>query len=124
VADRRPRILVVEDNDGVRHSTVAILEESGYSVDQASEGVEALAKLSAETFDVVVLDLALPQLDGIAVLEAQFLPPPVIIVSALEYYDRDAVTAHLGEKIFAVLQKPVDPLTLLSTLAKALDNET
>jgi two-component system response regulator VanR len=117
------RILVVEDDEGVRTSVIEILRVSGYVVDQASEGIEALAKLSAQSFDAIVLDLALPQLDGIAVLEAQLRPPPVIIVSALEYYDKDEVMAQLGEKIFAVLQKPVDPQLLLSTLERTFETD-
>jgi len=67
-----------------------------------------------------VLDLALPNLSGIEVLDAQFRPPPVIIVSALEYYDADHVLGRFGSKIFAVLRKPVPPELLLTTLHDAV----
>jgi DNA-binding response OmpR family regulator len=113
-------VLVVEDDDSVRHTTAEILSIAGYLAEQVSDGAQAVSLLSAGSFDAVVLDLDLPGLDGLWVLESQLGPPPVIIVSALEYYDRHRVAAQMGTKIFAVLRKPVDPDLLLSTLREAL----
>jgi two-component system OmpR family response regulator len=62
------RILVVEDNRTLADGLVAVLRGSGYAVDVVRDGVSALAALSAEAFDLIVLDLSLPEMDGLEVL--------------------------------------------------------
>ena len=62
------RILVVEDNRTLADGLLAVLRSSGYAVDVVHDGVSALAALATESFDLVVLDLSLPELDGLDVL--------------------------------------------------------
>lgn len=62
------RILVVEDNRTLADGLVAVLRGSGYAVDVVHDGVSALAALAVEAFDLVVLDLSLPEMDGLEVL--------------------------------------------------------
>ncbi len=64
------RLLLVEDNDALSEGLLAILRGSGYAVDAVADGTSALAAISAENFDLVVLDLNLPELDGLDVLRA------------------------------------------------------
>ena len=63
------RILVVEDYPPVRKSVVKALREEGFSVDEAEDGVEGHAMASGGRYDVLILDLMLPQLGGLEVLE-------------------------------------------------------
>ena len=62
------RILVVEDNRTLADGLAAVLRVAGYAVDVVHDGVSADAVLTTETFDLVVLDLSLPELDGLDVL--------------------------------------------------------
>lgn len=62
------RILVVEDNKTLAGGLAAVLRVAGYAVDVVHDGVSAEAVLAAESFDLVVLDLSLPQMDGLDVL--------------------------------------------------------
>ena len=62
------RILVVEDNRTLADGLAAVLRVAGYAVDVVHDGVSADAVLSTETFDLVVLDLSLPEMDGLDVL--------------------------------------------------------
>ncbi len=62
------RILVVEDNKTLAGGLAAVLRAAGYAVDVVHDGVSAEAVLAAESFDLVVLDLSLPQMDGLDVL--------------------------------------------------------
>lgn len=62
------RILVVEDSPALAKGLAAVLRQGGYAVDIVDDGATALAVLSAERFDLVVLDLNLPDMDGIDVL--------------------------------------------------------
>ena len=64
------RILVVEDNRTLADGLAAVLRGSGYAVDVVNDGVSADAVLATETFDLVILDLNLPEMDGLAVLRA------------------------------------------------------
>jgi two-component system, OmpR family, response regulator PhoP len=114
------KLLLIEDHHEVRQSTAAILRRAGYTVIEAPDGVEALLSLSAEPIDVILLDVALPRLDGITLLETQYSPPPVIVVSALEYFSEEALQVRFGSKVFAFLQKPVAPERLLAVVAEAI----
>jgi DNA-binding response OmpR family regulator len=66
---RRPLILVVDDEVDVRELVEVVLDSSGYDVQTAVDGDEALRQLHARTYDAVVLDVSMPVLDGWAVLE-------------------------------------------------------
>lgn len=83
------RLLVVEDEKRIADFLVRGLESAGYAVDSAFNGNSALDLLHAAEYDLVVLDLMLPDMDGLAVLErirTRKISPPVLILSA-----RDAV---------------------------------
>ncbi|KSV67510.1 transcriptional regulator [Sinorhizobium sp. Sb3] len=64
------RILLVEDNQDLAEGLSAILRGSGYAVDVVSDGTSAHAVAATETFDLVILDLNLPEMDGLDVLRA------------------------------------------------------
>src|SRR5713226_1514222 len=83
----KKRILLVEDSADFRDAFTATLEAHGFAVTHAGDGVEALALAKADTPDLVVLDIALPRLDGFYVAEVWKRDPlmakvPVIAVSA------------------------------------------
>lgn len=64
------RILLVEDNQVLAEGLVALLRGSGYAVDWVADGASADAAVTTENFDLVILDLNLPEMDGIAVLRS------------------------------------------------------
>lgn len=79
------KILVVEDDAKVGRFVVRALTEDGYTVDHAKNGREALTQCKAETYDLVVLDWMLPEVDGITVcreLRASGLLSPVLMLTA------------------------------------------
>ena len=65
MADRAPRILLVDDEQPIQTLLSFPLQRDGYEVVQASDGREALARFSEQPFDLVVLDLMLPRMDGL-----------------------------------------------------------
>lgn len=83
------RVLLVEDDSGLGSGLQVALKPEGYTVDWLTDGVQALQALETDHFDLVVLDLGLPRLDGLSVLRqvrAQGKNTPVLILTA-----RDAV---------------------------------
>ena len=80
-----PRILIVEDEDKLRRALLRGLAEEGYEVVAVGDGDDGLARVAAEPFDCVVLDLMLPGRDGLRILgelRAARVPTPVLILSA------------------------------------------
>src|SRR5262245_22517013 len=89
MAEQRGQILVVDDNRLNRLTLSRSLEQEGYQVTLAEEGQQALEMLRSQAFDVVLLDIIMPGLDGYQVLERIKADPelrdlPVIIISALD----------------------------------------
>jgi two-component system, OmpR family, response regulator len=85
VADRAPRILLVDDEQPIQTLLSFPLQRDGYEVVHASDGREALARFSEQTFDLVVLDVMLPRMDGLEVcrrLRAKGERVPIIMLSA------------------------------------------
>jgi two-component system response regulator MprA len=79
------RILVVDDEASVRASVVAALARVGYTVETANDGDQALKRLAAATYDAVVLDVRMPEIDGLEVcrrLRAQRDHTPVLMLTA------------------------------------------
>lgn len=78
-AKRIKKILVVEDDQYLRDLYIDILRDEGYDVDHAPDGEEGYAKLHAGGFDIALLDIMLPKMDGISILEKlQKETPPII----------------------------------------------
>src|SRR5687767_14435747 len=85
MADRAPRILLVDDEQPIQTLLSFPLQRDGYEVVQASDGREALTRFGEQQFDLVVLDLMLPKLDGLEVcrrLRAQGKTVPIIMLTA------------------------------------------
>ena len=115
------RILVVDDEEYLREILGDSLKEEGYSIDTAEDGVEGLKKISAKTYDLVLLDIRMPRKDGLEVLHALKKSDPtlpVIIITGLASIDeiKDAIKSGA----FSVLKKPFDIEELLGLVEKAL----
>ena len=80
------RILVVEDEPEIQEFLSAYLRHGGYSVTTAGDGIEALDKFRASQYDLVLLDIMLPKMDGFSVcaLIRQVSPVPIIMLTALD----------------------------------------
>lgn len=93
------RILVVEDNRTLADGLAAVLRVAGYAVDVVHDGVSADAVLTTETFDLVVLDLSLPEMDGLDVLRrmrARRNPSSVLVLTARGALDERVRGLDLG----------------------------
>ena len=85
MVDRAPRILLVDDEQPIQTLLSFPLQRDGYEVVAASDGNEALARFSEQQFDLVVLDLMLPRMDGLEVckrLRAKGSTVPIIMLTA------------------------------------------
>jgi two-component system, response regulator, stage 0 sporulation protein A len=116
-------ILVVEDDDAIRNLLVEYLHEHGtLQVDSVRDGVEALHRLSSRHYDVVVLDLIMPHMSGIDVLDSlQILsldpslnpladPPAVLVITseAPETLNDSEIARRCPSFVRGVLRKPFD----------------
>jgi CheY-like chemotaxis protein len=117
--DARPRILVVDDDAAITATFESILVGEGYEVRTATDGIAAIGLARREPFDVVLLDLVMPGIDGLAALRQLREVAPqarVIILSAYIEPDREAEAFRLGAE--AVLSKPPDLTKLLRYLGE------
>ncbi|MCC7465412.1 MAG: sigma-54-dependent Fis family transcriptional regulator [Saprospiraceae bacterium] len=116
------RILIVDDEVPIRRTLRDILEFEGYDVDEASDGLECIAKVQKEKYDVVITDIKMPKMDGIEALERlQILSPetPVIMVSGHGTIDTAVEAVKKGA--FDFISKPPDLNRMLITVRNALD---
>jgi CheY-like chemotaxis protein len=115
------RILLVDDDRGLRHVLSALLQDAGHRVESASDGPEALEMLGeGAAFDLVLLDIGLPSMNGLDVLaRAQGLasPPLVIVMTA------DDTSATLLEAVkrqaYRYLRKPFPPSEIIDVVSEA-----
>jgi CheY-like chemotaxis protein len=114
-----PRVLLVEDSEAIRGAFTILLEESGYAVDAAPSGAEALRLAGAHAPALVLLDVGLPDMSGLEVARRLKSDPatrdiPVVALTGRDDDgDRDAL---LAAGCAAYLIKPVDTQALLRAL--------
>jgi PAS domain S-box-containing protein len=118
---RRCRVLVVEDNPVNLLVTRGMLEGGGHGVETAVNGREALAALQAGSFDAVLMDLSMPDMDGLeATRRIRALPPPmgaVPIIALTAHVTTTEMDAAMAAGVDGYLVKPVRQLELLARLA-------
>lgn len=116
------KVLVVDDEADFRGTLRRGLERDGYAVAEAADGAEALARLGAETYDLVIVDLYLPGMTGLALLEALGaagrVAPPTIVITGLGDWGSYARALELGVK--AYLTKPLGMADLSRAVARAM----
>lgn len=118
-----PQVLVVDDNNMSRMMLSRAVREQGHRVEVAPDGKSALDTLRNGVFDLVLLDVLMPEMDGYQVLEAMMADPalrhiPVIMVSALEEMDSVIRCIELGAQDY--LPKPVNSLLLRARINASL----
>jgi len=104
----RSYLLVVDDEAGIRESLTSILKDEGYQVDAVASGEEALARANSGDFDVVLLDVWLPGIDGLQTLsriQAMQRPPAVIMISGHGTIETAVRATKLGA--FDFIEKPL-----------------
>lgn len=116
------KILLVDDEKSIRHTLKEILEYEDYQIDEAENGKVALAKIKNESFDLVLCDVKMPELDGVEVLEmAQELDntPQFVMISAHGTIETAVEATKKGA--FDFISKPPDLNRLLVTIKNAMD---
>jgi len=120
----KARILIVDDEESTRELFAELLQRWGYSVEQTPDGHGAL-KLAAETHpDVIISDLVMPKLDGLALVRAlreDHPDTPVVIITGKGTID--AAVEAVREGVFDFVEKPLDPARLKVILQRALEKK-
>lgn len=116
-----PDILVVDDEPQVRQVVADYLERDGYTVRAASTGTEALAEIAKKRPDLIVLDLMLPEIDGLTVLQRlrkEGDNVPVIVLSARGQESERVVGLELGADDYVA--KPASPREVMARVRAVL----
>lgn len=119
-------ILVVDDNEMNRDMMVRRLERYGYRIEACDNGREALEKMKQESFDLVLLDVMMPGMNGYEVLEAIKTDPvlrftPVVMISAMGELDSVARCIELGAEDY--LFKPFNPVLLKARVHACIEKK-
>ena len=120
--DQRAQILIVDDEPGAREALCLVLETEGYAPLGATDGVDALTRLSRVTVPLVVADLKMPRMDGLALLREigrRELPSAVVMLTGQGDIESAVEAMRHGAHDF--LTKPVDPQRLLVSIANGLE---
>jgi CheY-like chemotaxis protein len=117
-----PRILIVDDDRATRHLVRTVLTKAGFTVKEASDGGRALAQLKTAPFDLMLLDVWMPKMDGLAVLDRmkRLKRSPIVIVMTSDETPATILGA-IKQRAYQYVQKPVDPGDLPSLVTDALN---
>ena len=115
------RILIVDDDDTIRSTMKAILEDEGYEVDLAASGKEGIKKSKETDYNIALLDIRLPDMEGVELLK---LMKPAIprtrTIMVTGYPSTQNAIEALNKNADAYLIKPVDIEKLLNTIKDQL----
>ena len=125
MTDLSGKVLLVDDDRQTRLKLSRTLEAQGHTVHAVEGGQEALETLAAESFDLILLDILMPRVDGFEVLQTlkaddRLRDLPVIVISALEDAQSEEKCKRLGAQ--AYLTKPVDANLLNARIVECLGN--
>lgn len=117
------RIMVVDDSGMTRKLISTIISRDGYSVETAENGVEALEKLFRSPFHLVVMDMNMPQMDGMELLrnlrsDGQYKSVPIIVLSSNSGPDEVQKAMKAGANLYLI--KPTDSDKLLQSVRTLL----
>ena len=119
--DNHARILVVDDDESIRNAVKAILEDEGYIVDLAATGMEAIKRTEETAYNVALLDIRLPDMEGVELLKLmKDAVPRTRKIMVTGYPSMQNAVVALNKNADAYLIKPVDIEKLLNTVKEQL----
>lgn len=116
------KILVIDDEKSIRNTLKEILEYEKYKVELAENGIEGLELINKSSFDAILCDIKMPEMDGIEVLEKVFditQDTPVIMISG--HGNIDTAVEAIKKGAYDFIEKPLDLNRLLITIKNAID---
>ncbi len=117
------RLLVVDDEPNIRAPLVRALSLQGYSVEEASSGLEALTLLKHTAYNLMVLDMRMPGIDGVEVMQqARQLHPELLIIILTGHATLENAIAAVKSEAADYLLKPASTREILTAVAQALQN--
>lgn len=122
--DKQSRILVVDDDETIRITMKAILQDEGYIVDLAATGKEAIQKTTEKNYNVALLDIRLPDMEGVELLKLlKDGIPRIRKIMVTGYPSMQNAISALNKNADAYLLKPVDVEKLLATIKQQLTDQ-
>jgi DNA-binding NtrC family response regulator len=124
MSKKETTILIVDDDVGICRTLGLILEENGYVVQTAHTGKDAIKKSKASVFNIAILDVKLPDVEGTELLKA--LPettPKMIKIMFTGYPELENAVKALNEGADAYIMKPADPDKILKTIEEKLEQQ-
>jgi two-component system response regulator AtoC len=118
------RVLVIDDEENLRHYLQMVLGETGYQVETASDGEEALKKMQHQAWDIILCDIRMPRMDGMAFLKeakAKGLEGTIIMMSAYGTVDTAVEAMKIGA--YDYVSKPFNADEIILTIKKAEERE-
>ena len=122
--NKEKKVLIVDDEESMRHMLSVMLEHEGYCVETASDGKEALQKARREEFNFILCDVRMPKMDGMALLkrhQEEGLSSTVIMMSAYGTIDTAVEAMKFGA--YDYISKPFKADEVILTLCKAEERE-
>jgi DNA-binding NtrC family response regulator len=122
---RRIRVLIVDDEPQFRLNLTTVLNQRGFEIRTAGNGTEALQEIRKSPFDVVVLDINMPGMDGNETLrEMKKMRPELEIIMLTGYGTLASALGSLREGVFDYLTKPCDIEALARRIRDAYEKKT
>jgi DNA-binding NtrC family response regulator len=119
--DKHARILVVDDDENIRNTLKTILEDEGYIVDLAATGSEAIQKTTKSAYNIALLDIRLPDMEGVELLKLiKDTVPRTRKIMVTGYPSMQNAIAALNKSADAYLVKPIDIENLLNIVKEQL----
>ena len=116
------RILIVEDDNAVRHTMIDLLSEAGYEVEGAQDGKEALEMVQENSFNIVITDLKMPRGDGLEVLEqVKKIDSQIIVIICTGYGTVDTAVKAMKLGAYEYITKPIKLEEMKLVVERALD---
>ncbi|HTY81772.1 MAG TPA: response regulator [Dehalococcoidales bacterium] len=119
-----PTILIVDDNEDLAETFAMILKRRGFSVETAGNGTSAVDKFKEQTYDVTLMDIVMPEMNGVeAFKKIKELQPgaPVILMTA--YSDEELIQTARDEGVHQIIHKPIHVENLIKLITEAASSQ-
>ena len=120
-----PKLLIVDDDEDIRFTLKEILLKEGYKVDVAQDGFEAIQKVTKTPYDLILLDIRMPKMDGIqALVKLKEIKPGVVVIMITAHGNRELALQAVEKGAYDYFNKPFDINELRIVIRRALEKCT